>query len=656
MRAVKVAGWAVVAVALFLGAGLTALASGGGPLIAYLIESHGSALLGRQIKIGRLDVHWGRPIRIVAEDVEVANAEWGAAPHMFESRRLEVELDTAMLLHLAVRMERLALDRPAIFLEVSKDGQRNWASSDESGRLANWRRMLAGLHEASARDGRFHFRNDQTKAETEVALDAASAGMPNADSPVELAASGNFQQQPFAATAEIGPLARWQDKRELHLVKLAGHLATNNFAVDGTVGDPLTMRPLALHVDLTGRDIQGLLASLGVPIPKMPIYHLAGHVRRDGSQWHFDRVTGHIGDSRLNGDIFVDEGGTVPYIRARLAAQYLDLADLRGFYGGAFDEARRDAASNAERAEKGRVIPDTRLPVAKWQGLNADVSLEAPRVKPAAGIPFEGLSFDLSLHDGILRLHPARVAAAGGEAVAGIDLRSTVTPPQLGADLDIRHVDLHRLLAGMEISDALKQTSGVMGGFAELRASGTTQRQILSRMNGEIGLFLQGGQLSQVAAGLFERDVAEALGLAEQTRAPRPINCLIARFSVKDGIATATTLLLDTAETIVTGTGNINLADETLFLDLKPYPKQAGTGRFGVPLEIRGTFAHPEVSAEKVGLMRRLGAALGMIAPPAVLLPRIDRGLGDGNKCAEAFAARQGAPATQGSSRPERQR
>ena len=61
---------------------------------------------------------------------------------------------------------------------------------------------------------------------------------------------------------------------------------------------------------------------------------------------------------------------------------------------------------------------------------------------------------------------------------------------------------------------------------------------------------------------------------------------------MRDGVATATTLLLDTDETVVTGRGNVNLADETFFLDLRPYPKRAGSSRFGVPLEIRGTFAN----------------------------------------------------------------
>jgi uncharacterized protein involved in outer membrane biogenesis len=340
----------------------------------------------------------------------------------------------------------------------------------------------------------------------------------------------------------------------------------------------------------------------------------------------------------------------VPYIRADLTAEYLDPVDLRGFYGG--DPNKRPQEAPRDPGDQGRIIPDLRLPIGKLLGLNADVSLDAPRVKPVAGLPFERVAFSLSLKDGTLRINPARVAIAHGQVLGDLEYRSTASPPRFRADIDIRHIDLHRLLAGTNIRDDLKQTEGVLGGFANLESAGTTQRQILAGLRGDIGLFLQGGRLSPAFARMFEHDIAEALGLAPTNNQPHPINCLIARFAVRDGVATATTLLLDTDETVVTGQGNVNLADETLFLDLAPYPKRHGSSRFGVPLEIRGTFAKPEVTSKTAGLAKRLGAAIGLLTPPAVLLPMVDTRLGEKNKCRDAFAV--SPPVGEGSSAPRR--
>jgi len=649
MRAIKIAGLILAGLALLAGAAIAALVIGGGTLVAELIESRASAALARRVTIGHLEIRWGRPLRITGEDIHVANAAWGSTPDMLAAKHLELELDPGALLRLSLHVRRLILDEPAVFLETSAEGKRNWTRSGEPSTLSPLSRV-AEIGEAALRHGRFHFRNGQSGAETDIAVDELSAKTPDADSPIHIAAAGVFQRQPFALSATVAPLTRLQARREPYPVKLDGHLGTNNFLVDGTIGDPFAQTPLALRVDLKGQNIQEFLATLGVPVPKMPIYRLAGEMRRDGAQWRFSRVTGHIGASHVGGDILVDEGGTVPYIRADLAAEYLDLADLRGFYGG--DPNKRPQDVPRDPGDEGRVIPDLRLPIGKLLGLNADVSLDAPRVKPAAGLPFERVAFSLSLKDGAMRINPARVAIARGEVLGDLEYRSTASPPRFRADIEIRHIDLHQLLAGTNIRDDMKQTAGVLGGFAQLESAGMTQRQILAGLRGDIGLFLQGGRLSSSLARMFERDIAEALGLAPTSHRPHPINCLIERFTLRDGVATATTLLLDTDATVVTGQGNVNLADETLFLDLKPYPKRAGSSRFGVPLEIRGTFAKPEVASETVGLAKRLGAAIGLLTPPAVLLPMVDTGLGDKNKCREAFAV--SPPAGEGSSAPPR--
>ena len=646
MRALKIAGIALAGLALLAGVAIAAVAIGGDRLVAALIEGRTSAMLARRVTIGHLAIRWSRPLRLAASDIHVANASWGSAPDLFTTKHVELELDPSALLRLSLRVRRIVLDDPALFLETSADGKRNWTPSGEPGGSPLSR--IGEIGAAALRHGRFHFRNGQSGAETEIAIDDLSAETPDADSPIHIAAAGAFQQQPFALSATIAPLARLRARREPYPVKLDGHVGSNHFVVDGSIGDP-SKRALTVTVDLKGQSIQELLATLGVPVPKLPIYRLAGALTHDGAQWRFDGVTGHIGHSLVGGDILVDESGTVPYIRADLSAQYLDLADLRGFYGG--DPNKHAQSPPHDASDQARVVPDLRVPIGKLQGFNADVSLDAPWVKPAAGLPFEHVAFSLSLNDGTLRLDPLHVALAHGEVSGKLEYDSSATPPRFDADLDVRHVDLHRLLAGTSISADMKQTAGMLGGFIKLDSAGTSQRQILAGLHGDTGFFLQGGRLSSTLARLFEHDVAEALGLAPTDDQPHPINCLIARFAVDHGIATATTLLLDTRRTVVAGQGNINLGDETLFVDLNPYPKHAGSSRFGVPLQIRGTFAKPDVSSEKIGLAHRLGAAIGLLAPPAVLLPLIDTGLGDKNKCREAFGS---PPVGEGSSAARR--
>jgi uncharacterized protein involved in outer membrane biogenesis len=358
----------------------------------------------------------------------------------------------------------------------------------------------------------------------------------------------------------------------------------------------------------------------------------------------------------------VDTGRHVPYIRADLTSSFLDLADLQGLYGGEPNrqlplQDEKTPSSNPAEKKNSRVIPDVRLPIGKLLGFDADFSLDSSNVKPTDGFPFEHFTLGISLKDGTLRLKPVRVAIARGELLGDLEYRSAETPPHFGANIDVHHIDLAKLFAGAAVSNSLKHTAGIVGGFAKLNSAGTSQRQILSQLDGDVGIFVQGGRLGQKMGGAFESSLAEALGLiSKKDELPHPVNCLMGRAKIERGVATAETLQLDTAETIVIGRGNINIGDETFILDFKPYPKRGSGRRIGAPFAIRGTFADPSVTADKVGIIARLGAAIGIgdETPPDALLQLLEAGLGEKNSCTGASSKR--GPAGQGTTSPRRSR
>jgi AsmA family protein len=655
MRVLKVLGLGLIGLVVFVGVTVTAVALGGAPLIVKLLENQGSTLLGRQIGVGKLDVSWGWPTRIVAEHVTVANTAWGSNPIMLAAGRLDMEIDPGEFLGLKLVVPQLVLEDGSLILETSADGTENWAPfvAAASGQRPQVQQLLI-------RNGTFRYHNGQTGAETKVAVEDLVAETHGDASPINVTAKGAFQQDPFALTAELGAVARLRSASGPYPVKLKGSLGANDIALDGIIADPLAKQGLDLRVEMNGQDIQQVLATLGVPIPKMAIYHLSAKLHRDDQIWRLEEVTGRVGASILAGSFLVETGRQVPYLRAKLTSTFLDLADLNGLYGGEPNRQptlpdERGRTSDAAEKEGARVIPEVRLPIEKLRGFNADFSLDASNVKPTAGLPFEHFTLGGSLKDGTLRLKPVRVAIARGELLADLEYRSIETPPHFRADIDVHHIDLAKLFTDAAVSKSLKETAGIVGGFAKLHSAGTRQRQMLSRLDGDIGLFVQGGKLGQKIAGAFESTLAEALGLvAKDDKPPHPVKCLIGRFKVESGVATAAPLLLATADSIVVGRGNINVGDETLFLDIKPYPTQGSARHIGVPFTIRGSFAEPSVTPEKVGLIKRLGAAIGLgsESPPAALSQLLDAGLGEKNSCSNAFSTQE--PVGQGGSRPPR--
>jgi uncharacterized protein involved in outer membrane biogenesis len=120
-----------------------------------------------------------------------------------------------------------------------------------------------------------------------------------------------------------------------------------------------------------------------------------------------------------------------------------------------------------------------------------------------------------------------------------------------------------------------------------------------------------------------------------------PINCVVAGFDVKDGVATVRTAVVDTPDTLLVGKGNFNLADETIYLDFEPHHKRTQLG-LTAPVEVRGTLGKPELDVDRGDVAQRLGTALGLgVLLPGIgaLLPFIDTGLGPQNACRRSFAA-----------------
>lgn len=228
-----------------------------------------------------------------------------------------------------------------------------------------------------------------------------------------------------------------------------------------------------------------------------------------------------------------------------------------------------------------------------------------------------------------------------------------MTPPRLDATVDIRHVDLHKLLGGPGKPEMLRETAGIVGGYAKIVGTGVSLRQLLSDMNGEAGIFMENGRISQLMEQGVPLDVLGALGVYVSGDKPVPINCLMGRFEIKKGIATIATLLLDTAETIVTGEGSINFPSETFLITLKPYNKHFTLVAVRAPVDVHGTFAKPTYDFRRGPLMKRLGQALGLgvLFPPAALVPLVDTGLGENNACHKVLPAKtsSGQPGEGGS-------
>jgi hypothetical protein len=112
---------------------------------------------------------------------------------------------------------------------------------------------------------------------------------------------------------------------------------------------------------------------------------------------------------------------------------------------------------------------------------------------------------------------------------------------------------------------------------------------------------------------------------------------------LQHGILASRVLEVNTTDHVVTGGGRIDLSRELLEMTLRTDPKHFTVGSLPTPILISGAFKdlHFRPAPE---LAVRSGAAigLGLLFPPAAILPMIQFGVGEGSPCAEP--TRPGTP------------
>ncbi|HLT01815.1 MAG TPA: AsmA family protein, partial [Geminicoccaceae bacterium] len=303
------------------------------------------------------------------------------------------------------------------------------------------------------------------------------------------------------------------------------------------------------------------------------------------------------------------------------------------------------------------VLPDEPFDVPELRAMDARVAYRARQVQ-ASKLPLEGVVLDLTLEDGRMTFEPLRFDLADGalDSVIRLDGRTDVLAGEL--ELAVRNIRLNRLFAAFDIEIAgieMEQEGvGTFAGQAALEVRGNSIRELAGSADGEALFLMDGGKINALIVEGLGLDVGEAIALLlsgdeEEQSEMVPIQCLVARFGVQDGIMQTEALVLETSDSTITGTGQIDLGQEALSIELLANPKDASVLSASTPVRIGGTFENPEIDPVSEELQEKSLAALalGVVLPViGAILPFVEEGEGEPVDCARLIEAASAAVQT----------
>ncbi len=440
-----------------------------------------------------------------------------------------------------------------------------------------------------------------------------------------------FAAAPASSAAQLGVL-----RGRFRLADANGRLFLDYLDAETKQTDLVRVK-LRTHASLEERR-QGTALEVAIEVPKYRDLaraigapsHQLGRLKLEG-QWRASPQTAsvtariHVGQSAVAVDLSAAPGRLRPITKGEIAVSRLRLSDLRAvhliFAGGDTPPTQvRGTTGNRGRSANTATSRDW------WRAvLNAtDLDLKARIGEISDGrTRISELNGRLTVVDRKLTLDPFKLTYLG----ARIGLRGSVDGRQQPA-----RAQLKTRLIGWQLDRVLRELAGTnpapisgrLNADIALQGQGDTTAALLKSMHGRAALVLSGGRINSSLVALTGLDLSGYLFSDAAAKGYTAVHCLIARFGIKNGIATTSNVLLDTPDIRMTGRGTINLKSASIKMRFEPYPKRRKIVELTTPFSIVGPLSAPKLlthgTAERAigeiifSDVNLLGSLVGLIA------------------------------------------
>ena len=482
---------------------------------------------------------------------------------------------------------------------------------------------------------------DMTLQEGRITLAAQGQSIP------KIGKLAKVKDEPVVVPFKVaGKLASAAGK--LSIEKLDLHAGTEDLVdvrLKGAVEDLLAQQGIDVSFDIQGKDLANLDRAVGRQLPFKGAFQVSAHVvDPEAGTYKFSDLEAHFGNNDLAGWVHVDLTGQRPRVTATISAGSFDVRPLLE----KADEKTTAEAESAEPAkERERVFPDKPLSLDGLKALDARVKLQAGQVL-LPRLSVNDLDVDVMLDDGHLVVDPFTCVVGGGAVDGRFEVGPQGEAVALATELHIIHLHLGAMLEELGIEPYIE---GKLGAEIDFHCQGSSVAALMAGLNGRLLVIMGEGRMNNRYIDLLGADLFRQVFNLVQPLSPKEqyseVNCFLNHFEIKDGLASASALLLDTKHTNVAGGGEIDLRTEELNLAFKLSPKRSvglSLGELAKSFRLSGTLAKPALAINPRGAMVTIGKALGgmaLLGPAGILVPFIDVSLGDNDPCLKAIAAAQ---------------
>ncbi len=442
--------------------------------------------------------------------------------------------------------------------------------------------------------------------ETVVDLHLARLVMAAApDQPTEWEASGLIDGVPVKAWAETPPLGDI-----LHGVK------KSPLTVVASSGNDVAM--LSGNIDWSNPDIfSGELVLSGERMDpetadfarlESPLrgFELRADLMISDREISFAELSANIGTSHATGYAKINVTKDGKEFELRLQAPHVqtdDFVDLANAWGE-HRQANVEADSLAE--PETRVLEDVVREYIEALTLENSFDIQIGIDALFAGDQYMGgAQLGVLADKNNFRLQPIKVTLPSGDIHAEYVVERTTDGVDALLNIYIERLqygDLVRLLD----PDAQQNVRGFLYLDTSVTSSAPTTAQLSNTVQGRIDLMIIPEDIAAGVLDVWAANLVVALVTPKGFSRPKKLNCMVASFSVDEGVMRSRRVMLDTTDVIIRGRGRIDIANQTLDLIVAPQAKREKFFSMSAPVAITGPWDGFRVGATRVGVVATL--------------------------------------------------
>jgi AsmA protein len=584
------------------------------------IERVVESVTGRDLTIsGSVGVSYWPVLGVHAADASLANVEGGRAPAFLTAADIHVGVELQPLLNRQIVVRELVLQRPQIALEIDAQGRPNWilgrrapegappsAPAPAPAPSAPPREPAIDLAQTTLRavridNGEVSFFDTRRGAGWVIGDANLRTALERLDRPMRVEGSVRYADRPIELDLEVArPNAALRGQVTPIELEIESELLTAHFEGQTTAASGA----VAGLVRASGPSLRQLAAWTGAPIQGgvgLEQFAISGRLQIGGGAYSFSNAGFALDLVRGRGDFVLSQRNGKPYVSGRLELFDFDLNPyLTGQAPPAAPEAEIAVAAEAPasapsaeiavvdaapRALDVQAAPsETPIDFSGLKAFNADLELITAAVL-VQRMRLDSARLNLVLNDGFMAATLHNASLYGGSGSGRFEINAREPSVSIMQDLDFSGLDARRFL-----SDAINFNN--IEGRAELsldlRASGRTQSEMLSSLDGTTYLEVVSGTLHGVDLGGVSRTIRNAMrGELVAPEARTPFNGFSARFAISDGALASDNLSFNTPDLRIPGIGVIDVGERRLDLRLAPRSQRGG---IVFPFSIRGAW------------------------------------------------------------------